>query len=128
MAVMPASSPSREVTEHSMTTWDGTELFYRAWQPVIPTNKGLLLFHRGHEHSGRFQDLVDELGLEEIAVFAWDARGHGKSPGERGYAENLADVVKDMDVFVRHISREHHIPLENMVVLGHSVGAVGVCA
>jgi esterase/lipase len=34
----------------------------------------------------------------------------------------------DLDVFVRHIAKEHSIPLENMVVLGHSVGAVAVCA
>jgi alpha-beta hydrolase superfamily lysophospholipase len=125
MAVMSAS---RQATEHFMTTWDGRELFYRVWQPAVPTNKALLLFHRGHEHSGRFQDVVDELGLEDVAVIAWDARGHGKSPGERGYADSFACVVKDIDVFVRHIAKEHSIPLENMIVLGHSVGAVAVCA
>jgi len=69
---------------------------------------------------------VDELGLEDVAVIAWDARGHGKSPGERGHADNFACIVKDIDVFVRHIAQEHLIPLENMVVLGHSVGAVAV--
>jgi alpha-beta hydrolase superfamily lysophospholipase len=125
MAIMSAS---RQATEHVMTTGDGGELFYRVWQPAVPTNKALLLFHRGHEHSGRFQDFVEELGLEDVAVIAWDARGHGKSPGERGYADNFACVVKDIDVFVRHIAKEHSIPLENMVVLGHSVGAVAVCA
>jgi alpha-beta hydrolase superfamily lysophospholipase/SAM-dependent methyltransferase len=125
MTIMSASRPA---TEHFMTTWDGSELFYRVWQPAVPTNKALLLFHRGHEHSGRFQDVVDELGLEDVAVIAWDARGHGQSPGERGYADNFACVVKDIDVFVRHIAKEHSIPLENIVVLGHSVGAVAVCA
>jgi alpha-beta hydrolase superfamily lysophospholipase len=125
MAIMSAS---RQATEHVMTTGDGGELFYRVWQPAVPTNKALLLFHRGHEHSGRFQDFVEELGLEDVAVIAWDARGHGKSPGERGYADNFACLVKDLDVFVRHIAKEHSIPLENMVVLGHSVGAVAACA
>ena len=28
--------------------------------------------------------LVDELGLPEFDFFAWDARGHGRSPGARG--------------------------------------------
>jgi alpha-beta hydrolase superfamily lysophospholipase len=125
MAVMSAS---RQSTEYFMTTWDGSRLFYRVWQPVVPTNKALLLFHRGHEHSGRFQDVVHDLSLEDFAIIAWDARGHGKSQGERGYADNFACVVKDIDAFVHHIAREHSIPLENMVVLGHSVGAVAVCA
>ena len=68
------------------------------------------------------------LALEDVAVFAWDARGHGRSPGERGSAENLMAVVKDVDAFVRHVADHHRIPIENMVVLAHSVGAVTVAA
>ncbi len=50
--------------EHTMKTWDGLELFYRSWTPETPTDKALLLFHRGHEHSGRWQEFVELLGLE----------------------------------------------------------------
>src|SRR5262249_13897473 len=102
-------------TEHTMKSWDNAELFYRAWQPPKPSDTALLLFHRGNEHSGRWQEVVDLLALEGVAVFAWDARGHGRSPGERGSAENLMVVIKDTDAFVRHISESHRIPLENMV-------------
>jgi alpha-beta hydrolase superfamily lysophospholipase len=115
-------------SEHSMTTWDGMKLFYRAWQPAIPSKKGLILFHRGHEHSGRFQEVVDRLGLEDFSIFAWDERGHGRSPGERGYAESFAILVKDVDTFVRFISEEYDIPMENIIVLAHSVGSVLVSA
>lgn len=114
--------------EHTMTSWDDTELFYRAWLPQKPAGKALLLFHRGHEHSGRWQEVVEMLGLEDVAVFAWDARGHGRSPGERGSAENIGAIVKDVDAFVRHISETHGIPVENTIVMAHSVGAVGVAA
>jgi alpha-beta hydrolase superfamily lysophospholipase len=109
-------------------TWDGAELFYRAWIPSKATDKALLLFHRGHEHSGRWQNTVDSLGLNDAAVFAWDARGHGRSPGERGSANNLADVVKDVDAFARHISQQHGIAPENMIVLAHSLAALSVAA
>jgi alpha-beta hydrolase superfamily lysophospholipase len=112
------------MTERFFTTWDGTRLFYRAWLPDAPPKRALVLFHRGHEHSGRFEDLVRRLGLTDFAVFAWDARGHGKSPGERGWAENFACLVRDADAFVKHVSAEHGIPVENMAVLAHSVGAV----
>jgi alpha-beta hydrolase superfamily lysophospholipase/SAM-dependent methyltransferase len=117
-----------EATEHAMKSWDGVELFYRAWIPCEATDKAILLFHRGHEHSGRWQQTVDLLGLEDIAVFAWDARGHGRSPGERGAANSLAEVIRDVDAFARHISRDHEIPIENTIVLAHSLAAVSVAA
>jgi alpha-beta hydrolase superfamily lysophospholipase len=118
----------RAASEHAFTSWDGTSLFYRAWLPAGRIRRGLLLFHRGHEHSGRWQDVVDGLALDDVAVFAWDARGHGRSPGERGYAEHLSVVVRDVEAFVRHLSAGHGIAVEDMVVLAHSVGAVAVTA
>jgi alpha-beta hydrolase superfamily lysophospholipase len=114
--------------ERTFATWDGTELFYRAWLPAQKAEKALILFHRGHEHSGRFQQFVEELGLGDVAVFAWDARGHGRSPGERGYADSFSDLVRDVDCFVRHTCAEHGIELGNLIVMGHSVGAVAVAA
>jgi alpha-beta hydrolase superfamily lysophospholipase/SAM-dependent methyltransferase len=114
--------------EQTFASWDGTNLFYRAWLPDKPVDKALLLFHRGHEHSARWQETVAALGLKDVAVFAWDARGHGHSPGERGSAENLGVVVRDVEAFVRHVSAEHKIAIENMVVMAHSVGAVTVAA
>src|SRR5437868_13671970 len=85
---------------HPLTLRDGTALFYRAWLPERPTTKALLLFHRGHEHSGRWQETVAALGLEDVAVFAWDQRGHGRSPGERGAAPGLAAVGRDADAWM----------------------------
>jgi alpha-beta hydrolase superfamily lysophospholipase/SAM-dependent methyltransferase len=117
-----------EATEYAMTSWDGAELFYRAWIPCEATDKAILLFHRGHEHSGRWRETVDLLGLKDIAVFAWDARGHGRSPGERGAANDFADVIKDVDAFARHISAHYEIPIENMIVFAHSLAAVSVAA
>jgi alpha-beta hydrolase superfamily lysophospholipase len=110
--------------EDSMQLRDGTKLFFRAWLPAVPTDKALILFHRGHEHSGRWQQTVASLRLTDTAIFAWDARGHGRSDGERGTAPDLATVVKDADEFVRAVSTRHGIPQSNMIVLAHSVGAV----
>src|SRR5712675_696704 len=113
--------------EHTLNTWDGADLFYRAWEVVRgdarPT-RALLLFHRGHEHSARWQETVERLALDDVAVFAWDARGHGRSPGERGSAENVAAVIRDTEAFARHIAHQYGIAAENTIVLAHSVGAV----
>ena len=45
-------------SEHTFTSGDGISLFYRAWRPAAPAGKILVLFHRGHEHSGRWEDVV----------------------------------------------------------------------
>jgi len=116
------------MTEQTFASWDGTKLYYRTWLPAKPTDKALLLFHRGHEHSARWQETVESLGLEDVAIFAWDARGHGHSPGERGSAENLGVVIRDVEAFVQHVSKHYQIPIDNMVVMAHSVGAVTVAA
>ena len=116
-------------TEHYLTTWDGTRLFYRAWLRQPNPSKALLLFHRGHEHSGRWQETVDALDFDhDMAIFAWDARGHGRSAGERGAAKSLTDVIRDVDFFVRHVSDQHGIAVENIIVLAHSLAAVTVAA
>jgi alpha-beta hydrolase superfamily lysophospholipase/SAM-dependent methyltransferase len=117
-----------QTIEQTFETWDGVRLFYRAWLPSKPANKALILFHRGHEHSARWRETVEKLGLEDAAIFAWDARGHGHSPGERGSAENLGVIIRDVEAFVRYVSVRHDIPVENMVILAHSVGAVTVAA
>ena len=101
---------ARELT---FSSWDGTELFYRAWLTDQPSRKALLLIHRGHEHSGRWQETVDALDMKDVAVFAWDARGHGRSPGDRGFAADMGVVVRDMDAFVHHVSARHGIPVEH---------------
>lgn len=113
-----------EPSEHTLTLSDGTELFYRAWIPAQPTEKALVLVHRGHEHSGRYADVIEALGLGDVAIFAWDARGHGRSPGLRGHAPSFGRVVKDLDEFVRHVCEKHEKRIENTTVLAHSVGAV----
>ena len=127
LQTVPYEIPVEEcegATTHTFTSSDGTQLFYRAWIPPQPTDKAVLLFHRGHEHSARWQETVKALGLDDFAVFAWDQRGHGHSPGERGYAQNLAVVVKDADVFARRVCSAHGVRIENVAVVAHSVGAV----
>ena len=97
------------VSENWMTASDGTRLFYRAWLPGGKADKAILLFHRGHEHSGRLEELAEFLVLDGAAIFAWDARGNGKSEGERDSAENFDCYLKDADFFARHISKSGYL-------------------
>ncbi|EAU4987875.1 alpha/beta fold hydrolase [Salmonella enterica] len=116
----------RTPNKRCFLTSDNTELFYRHWpaMSVSTTPKVIVLFHRGHEHSGRLQHIVDELAMPEMIFYAWDARGHGYSPGQRGYSPSLARSVQDMDEFIRFVAADSQTPLENIVVVAQSVGAV----
>lgn len=118
----------RETQTQTFTTHDGVELFYRHW-PATAGNpdeprKAVLLFHRGHEHSGRIAHLVDELDLPGFDFFAWDARGHGQSPGARGDSPSFATSVRDVQTFCDHLNSAHQIDEENIAVIAQSVGAV----
>ena len=117
-----------KTTEHTMASWDGAKLFYRAWWPDTPATRALLLFHRGHEHSARWQETVESLDLEDVSVFAWDARGHGRSDGERGAAPNVSVLIRDAESFAQQVSAEHGIAADNTIVMAHSVGAVVAAA
>jgi alpha-beta hydrolase superfamily lysophospholipase/SAM-dependent methyltransferase len=111
--------------EKAFASHDGVELFYRAWPARSGTAKGaIVLLHRGHEHGGRVAHLVEELGLDDFAFYAWDARGHGRSPGERGHSPSFAHSVRDLDCFVRHISETDGFATHQVAVVAQSVGAV----
>ena len=114
----------KPVTEADFPSHDGVKLHYRHWPATTPAKRAVVLFHRGHEHSGRWQETVEALALDDVDVFAWDARGHGVSPGERGSAEHIGVLIRDVDAFVRHISKTHGIAMEDMIIVAHSVGAV----
>ncbi|UCJ17626.1 bifunctional alpha/beta hydrolase/class I SAM-dependent methyltransferase [Pseudomonas sp. MM211] len=117
-----------EARSNTFTTHDGVSLFYRHWpavdaQPDSP-RRAIVMFHRGHEHGGRMAHLVEELGLQGFDFFAWDARGHGESPGARGDSPSFATSVRDVQTFIDHIANTHGIDTADMVILAQSVGAV----
>ena len=117
------ATPAAQPTEGHFQSWDGTELFYRAWPAKMAGDRALIFLHRGHEHSGRIAQQVEELGLDDCGAFAWDLRGHGHSPGARGYTKDYYDHVRDLDAFVKFVNRRYRIPVEN-IVLGR-LGAYG---
>lgn len=121
-----ACSPAGRRSEHfgSFTTSDQQQIFYRYWKPNRPSNKAVLLFHRGHEHSGRWNEMVAACDRDDVWFFAWDARGHGETTGVRGAAPSFARMVADADEFAAHLVANHGIELKSTAVVGQSVGAV----
>lgn len=127
----PLAPAAWNVHEAGFNAADGTRLFYRHWEPIESSAsradappRALVLLHRGHEHSGRVAALVRDLGFTADHAFAWDARGHGHSPGERGESPDFATLVEDLNAFVKHLNRHHGIAPQQMVLVANSVGAV----
>lgn len=112
------------IEERTFHSWDGAPIFYRAWRPEAPQKRAVVLFHGGHEHSGRFTTVVQELNLPGVSFFGWDARGHGRSPGPRGYASSFQDLVRDAWAFLQEVRSRYRVRLEDMALMGHSEGSV----
>ncbi|RWM67016.1 MULTISPECIES: bifunctional alpha/beta hydrolase/class I SAM-dependent methyltransferase [Mesorhizobium] len=124
IAAAASASKPRVAQERAFKSHDGTEIFYRTWPAVGQPAKGaVVLFHRGHEHGGRMAHLVDELDMPDHAFYAWDARGNGRSAGERGYAPSFAALVRDIDCFVREIGRDG-FGQRDIALIAQSFGAV----
>lgn len=105
------------------TTDDGLSLHYKTWN-VEGAKRALVLLHRGHEHADRWDTVVPSLAMPDTAIYAWEARGHGQSPGRRGHAAGFMEYLRDLDAFFHHLQTAHGLVPEKTMVVAHSVGAV----
>ena len=71
--------------EGTFRTGDGLDLFYRAWRPKGPPRGVLVFVHGFGEHSGLYSGTAAHFVGCGYLVYALDQRGHGRSPGARGY-------------------------------------------
>ncbi len=106
---------------------DGLSLHYKSWNTEGAT-RALVLLHRGHEHADRWDSVIPGLTLPDTAIFAWEARGHGQSPGDRGHAPGFMQYVRDLDAFFQHLQKADGLVPEKTVVIAHSVGGVVTAA
>jgi len=102
---------------------DGADLFYRAWLPAGTTDKALVLFHRGHEHSGRWQETVEALALDDVAALLPGTRaGMAGRPASAVRPRTSPTVIQGMGAFGPFSLGEARYRPRNMIVLAHSVG------
>jgi alpha-beta hydrolase superfamily lysophospholipase len=116
----------RQHTEHTFTSHDGQVIFYRNWKQTTENlaKRAIVILHRGHEHSGRIEHIVNELKMDDTPFLAWDIRGCGRTEGTRGYAPSFMTWVRDLENFIQHINHNHNIQTEDIVIIAQSVGAV----
>jgi alpha-beta hydrolase superfamily lysophospholipase len=99
---------------------EGYQLYYQRWYPVSPPQSIQVIIHGLGSHSSTFGNLVEFLGDRGYVVYAWDLRGHGRSPGQRGYINNWREFREDLRAFLQLIeAQENNLPL---FLLGQSLG------
>jgi alpha-beta hydrolase superfamily lysophospholipase len=96
------------------------KIYYQAWIPESP-KAVIQLVHGGFEHSGRYQNVVNELIPKGYAIYASDHRGHGKSEGIRNYIKSFDQFIEDEKIFYEILKKQH--PNLPIFMLGHSLGS-----
>ena len=111
---LPTFSPSRGApTMSTITTKDGTEIFYKDWGPK---DAQPIVFHHGWPLSGDDWDAQMLYFVDKgYRVVAHDRRGHGRSA-------QVSDG-HDMDHYAADVAAVvEHLDLRNAVHIGHSTG------
>jgi alpha-beta hydrolase superfamily lysophospholipase len=105
------------------TTFDGQSLFFRKWQNTESNNgKILLLLHRGHEHSGRLQEIAENAAFQGYTIYSFDNRGHGHSDVKATY--EFMHLVRDLNAFVTFVCDKENKKAEDLFVIANSVAGV----
>ncbi|WP_201625261.1 alpha/beta fold hydrolase [Psychrobacter immobilis] len=121
--------------ESSYNAYDGTAIYYRYWltMPLEAIKQAslqhtqqrqVILLHRGHEHSGRLEELGQQFAAAGYQVFAWDARGNGRSGGIKDHAESVTELERDLNDFVQLVVAQTGIAIDDTLLIASSIGAV----
>lgn len=98
----------------------GTKLVCKCWKPIDPPKAVLFIVHGLGEHLGRYEEMANIFIENQIAVFAFDHRGHGQSEGKKGHAESIDQFVDDVEFT---LMKCRNLFLEIPIFLyGHSMG------
>lgn len=98
-------------------------LYTESFLPSGPPHGIVVITHGYAEHCGRYREVAHVIVDAGWAVFAYDVRGHGQSPGERGYIDRFAIYLEDFAA-MRSAARELVGAPAPMVLLGHSHGSL----
>jgi lysophospholipase len=118
---MPAPGPTDPTKLVPIPTHDG-ELHGEVFMPASP--KGIVVVTHGYaEHCGRYREVANVIMQAGWAALTYDVRGHGKSPGVRGYVGAFHEYTDDLRAVMKVARGLVPLPAP-LVLLGHSHGSL----
>lgn len=108
--------------EDTFTGMGGIELYYQKWLPEQPLRGILVILHGLGGHGGMYGNIIKYIVPQGFGIYTMDLRGHGKSPGQRGYINNWDEYRQDIRLFFELI--QHQNPGIPCFLLGHSMGGL----
>lgn len=98
----------------------GLELYYQSWHPQGSAEAVLIIVHGHGGHSGIFPLMVEYLIEHNYAIYGFDLRGNGRSPGQRGYINSWSEFLIDLKSFVDLVKAKE--PDRDLFIIGQSMG------
>ena len=118
--------PGLEYRNGSFAGVGDLPLFYQAWMPPDgqPKKAVLINLHGLGDHSGLYPNLASHFPARGIALYAYDMRGNGRSPGQRAYLRGWHEYRGDLHAFLASVRKwERDLPV---FILGNSLGGLVV--
>ena len=99
---------------------DGLRLACCAWLPDgVQPHGAIASVHGLGDHTELYDVVFDYFVRRGWAVYGFDLRGNGRSPGQRGHVDRWSLYREDLRRFVEHVRLSHP---EKLVLLGTSLG------
>jgi alpha-beta hydrolase superfamily lysophospholipase len=100
-------------------------LFYQSWLPdSAPARAVLVNLHGLGDHSGLYPNLAREVPAWNMALYSFDMRGNGRSPGQRAYLGSWREYREDLHAFLHRVRAwQPGLPL---FLQGNSLGGLVV--
>lgn len=106
-----------------LATADGLALWWARHAVAAPGPYVLVNVHGLGDHSGLHPTIASTFNARGIAVWMFDARGNGRSPGRQGHVRRWAQYRDDLHRFVHMVRQREQRPV---ALLGHSLGGLMV--
>jgi alpha-beta hydrolase superfamily lysophospholipase len=98
------------------------ELYYQVWQSESHCKANIIIVHGFGENTNRWQNVSRHFMQRGFRVWVYDQRGHGRSPGQRGYINDWSELRGDLRAFVDVV--EEKSPGEARFLYSMSMGGL----
>jgi lysophospholipase len=101
---------------------NGNIKIYAKKDIIANPKANVVIVHGICEHLDRYDYLTEKLNNAGYNVYRYDARGHGRSEGEKGDLKDYQDYLLDLDIYIESVKKEY--PDLKLILLGHSMGGL----